>query len=254
MAIDSYYKAARERASRKKSPWNWILLPFSIIGIAGAFFFISASLLSLQKLLFSPDAILSSGTRVGNNLIIVPSFFLALPLGFIFANLFTWCIPPARKALDGEAAGVNGASFKESIKGLIVGFVIILLIVVPLSFLGVLNYFYITNNGVTAHFLFTLHEKHYDWSDIVKIHAECTREDGSFFWSYVLHMKDGKKVDIFEETRLKFVSVYYKIKPFIRAQKHIKYSYKLGVNEIRWLKSRYPQDAEKIIRIIQNKE
>ena len=89
-------------------------------------------------------------------------------------------------------------------------------------------------------------------NDIVRIHAECSIERNSFFWDYILYMKDGKNVDLLEETRLDFIKAYDKIKPFIRTQKHIKYDYKIGDKEIERLRRNYSQDAEKIIRIIRN--
>jgi len=31
--IINYYKNARERTGRRKSPWNWILFPLSVLGL-----------------------------------------------------------------------------------------------------------------------------------------------------------------------------------------------------------------------------
>jgi len=87
-----------------------------------------------------------------------------------------------------------------------------------------------------------------------KIHAECSVERNSLFWNYILYMKDGKTVDLLEESRLKFIRTYDKIKPLIRAQKHIKYDYKLGGEAIDRLRQSYPKYSEKIIRIIRNED
>ncbi|MFH1440821.1 MAG: hypothetical protein ABIH18_02100, partial [Candidatus Omnitrophota bacterium] len=101
--IGKYYKDARERTKRKKSPWNWILLPFAVVGIGGALFLLVKGLLALQQCLIPNEIILSGRTQVGAFLMFIPIFFPSFIFGFMFANFVAWCIPPARRAMDSEA-------------------------------------------------------------------------------------------------------------------------------------------------------
>ncbi len=253
--IGKYYKDARERTKRKKSPWNWILLPFAIIGIGGTLFLLIKGLLTLQQCLIPNETILLGRTQVGAFLMFIPIAFLSLPLGFMFANFAAWCIPPARRALDNEAKGTKGASFKESMKVMSIVSVVILIIVTPACFLGVFNYFYVKPDGIYINPLFSFKEKHYEWSDIVKIETECLSERDNLHLSYVLYFRDGVKVNLFGDRYLKFVNAYEKIKPFIRSQIHIAYNYKIGDKDIEGLNRRFDsQSVEKIIKIIRNEE
>lgn len=251
--IGKYYKDARERTKRKKSPWNWILFPFAIIGIGGSLFLLVKGLSALQQYLIPNETILSGRTQVGAFLMFIPIAFLTLPLGFMFANFAAWCIPPARRALDNEAKGTKGAAFKEAMKMMSIVSIIILIIVTPACLLGIFNYFYVKSDGIYINSLFSFKEKHYKWSDIVKIETECLSERDNLHLSYILYFRDGLKVNLFGDQYLRFVNTYEKIKPLIRSQIHITYNYKIGNKDVEGLKLRFDsQNVEKIIKIIRN--
>ena len=251
--ITTYFKKSRERVKRKRSPWNWILFPLSVLGIGISGFSIGLGLLTIQQHLIPKDVILFGRTPAGSFLMFVPIFFPSLIFGFMFANFIAWCIPPARRALDKEAEGVKGASFKKSMKVLSIVLVTLLIVVIPLAFLGVFNYFYVTPKGINIHQLFAIDEKHYEWSDIVKIETRCLAERHNLHLNYILHMKDKVKIDLFNESPRKFIATYDQIKPFIRSQSHIVYASSIGVIDIEELRRRFhSQYAEKIIDIIRN--
>src|SRR5664279_2855953 len=90
--IATYYSDACGRAKRRKSPWNFLLLPGGVIGILGSFFFMSQGLLSIQHHLIPADALLSNPLPVGGFLMLVLPIFPSFPLGLLFANLMAWCI------------------------------------------------------------------------------------------------------------------------------------------------------------------
>lgn len=206
----------------------------------------------IQHHLIPTDVILSSWTAVGSGLILLPTLFLSLPLGFMFANLIAWCIPPARRALDSEAKEIKGKTLKESIKIISIVLIVLLIIVTPLSIVGVFNYFYVTPSGVTLRPLFSLKEKHYDWSDIVRIHGKFwDAQNNTFNREYVLYMKDGRKVDLANPAST-FINAYDKIKPFIRAQSQISYDY--IIKDTRMFTTPYTDYDRKFMKIIQNKD
>jgi len=73
--IDTYFKEARGRAKRRKSPWNLLLIPLAIIGIGSTGFALAKGLLTIQSSLIPSDAILASYTRVGSILMFGSIFY-----------------------------------------------------------------------------------------------------------------------------------------------------------------------------------
>ncbi len=125
--IRQYFQEARARAKRRKSPWNLILIPFSIGGI-GFSYFIQFQILWFIHTLMYPNHSgrlkefwkegLSGNAFVSSFLLAIPIFFSSLALGMIIANISTLCIPPAQKTFDKEAQGIRGVSFNEAMKRL----------------------------------------------------------------------------------------------------------------------------------------
>jgi hypothetical protein len=252
---ETYYTQARQRAKRRKSPWNLILIPFAIFGIAGTAFLLAKGLLAFQQLFIPPDAILAHWTRIGAILMFVPIIFPALAIGMMIANLIAWCIPRARRTFEKEARGVKGASFKEAMKPLTIASVILLFAVAPICLLGALNYFYVTAAGAHVNPLLSITERRYGWSAIRRIQTRCLAERRNLHLNYILYMEDGTKVDLLNEPRLKFVRVYNQIKPFLKAQGGIIYQAEIGEKDIARLRSRYhPQDAERILEILRERQ
>ncbi len=116
-SLHGYFAGARQRAKRRKSPWNLLLLFVVMIGVAAIWFF------GVRTILYLPPHHQSIPFRkiAGNdhyNLQIIgitlPLFVASIPWGMFIANLLLWFIPPARKTFDKEAEGYNGCSFKES--------------------------------------------------------------------------------------------------------------------------------------------
>jgi len=125
--IKKYILEAQERAKRRKSPWNLILIPFVIIG--GIFvYIIQFKMLWFIHIIIYPNHFgrlsefwregLSFRAFISSFLLAMPIFFSSLVLGMIIANLLAWCIIPARRTFDKEAQGIKETSFREAIKTL----------------------------------------------------------------------------------------------------------------------------------------
>jgi len=123
--IVDYFRAARQRAQRRKSAWNLLLFPLGFgawIGIWYAFF----RLVWAFHTTIYPDHQLADFWQRGISFAsFVPSFLMvfapmlsAMAAGFAFANVLVWLIPPARRTLDAEARGYPGTSFNESMRSL----------------------------------------------------------------------------------------------------------------------------------------
>jgi len=125
--IEKYILEARERAKRRKSPWNLILIPLIVVG--GVFvYLIQFKILWFIHIIIYPNHSgrlsefwregLSFSAFISSFLLAMPIFFSSLVLGMIIANLLAWCIIPARRIFDKEAQDVKGTSFSEAMKGL----------------------------------------------------------------------------------------------------------------------------------------
>jgi hypothetical protein len=247
-----YIFFARQRAKRRKSPWNLILIPLSGIGIATSMFLMWKLIFSLQLFLLPSERILFGNTRIGLILIMVSILFPALGIGLMFGNLIAWLILPLRRIFDREAIGYPGTSFKEAMRDLSRLTLWMSGIVLPPLLLGALNYFYVTEKGVHYNPLFSLFERHYDWKDIEEIHTRCLAERDNLHLNFKLVMSDHTKIDLMEETRLDFVRVYPEIKFFLDRKPNIQYKREIDKKGVKRLNGRYTQEnAREILHILQ---
>src|SRR5438128_1987206 len=119
-----YLERARTRATRRKSPWNLLLLPLGFLGVAIAWW-ASLRLLWAVRDLILPTHAVSFSVMFNQEfhqedrgfiplLFFIPPFFAAVPVGLLLCNAIAWCIPPARRAFAREAEGVWHASFADA--------------------------------------------------------------------------------------------------------------------------------------------
>lgn len=115
----------RERAKRRKSPWNLLLFPLALGGMAATWYgflwlVVGVRNLVLQSHVSGVDELMRSGPQgFFAGVCFVGAFFGAIPLGFLLCNCIVWCIPHARRAFEREAAGVPDASFAEAKRDLL---------------------------------------------------------------------------------------------------------------------------------------
>ncbi len=249
--LGKYFSEARQRAKRRKDAWNLLLIPLGIAGVGGTWVLLALALLRMQQELIPDDVILASYTRIGSILMFVSPCIPSLAVGMLLANLLAWCVKAARVTFEKEGEGIKGASFAEAMKHLCIAAVIVLVIFLPVGIWGAFNYFYVAADGVHVNPLFSFSERHYKWVDIESVSTRCLAERDNLHLNYVLGMKDGAKIDLMQEPRLKFVRVYDEIKPYLQAQPDIRYSCQVTNRDILRLKKRYsPADAEQILRVL----
>jgi hypothetical protein len=193
-----YIADARQRAARRKSKWNLLLIPFAIIGAGLCWYFLIQLLLSLRVQFFPQDAFLMNGTRLGNIAMYVSPLFPSLGTGLILANLAVWMIPPARRALNEEAGTVAGTNFKSSNTGLAKFVILISIIAFPIAVSGATSYFYLTSKRIVYRSSLLAGERHYEWSDVSGIETACWYSRQNRNDSYTFVMLDGTRVGILE--------------------------------------------------------
>jgi hypothetical protein len=112
--MNDYSTNARHRASRRKSPWNLLLLVFVIafIVLYWVLFFKAAGL--YFQFLHKPSFDSHQRSEASRIVIVLGAFFTSMPLGMLTANFLVWCIPPARRALEAEAAAFPGTEYSSA--------------------------------------------------------------------------------------------------------------------------------------------
>lgn len=147
-ALDKLRPGWRERRAKRKSPWNLacVLTGFGIAALAWYCLFQAAWRLHVH---FFPAHVghvrefwgagISGRAFVSSFLVLMPLGIPALVAGFLSANCIFWCIPPARRAMEREAAGDRELTFAGSNAGLIKWGGLAAVICLVLSFVGLVT-------------------------------------------------------------------------------------------------------------------
>jgi hypothetical protein len=118
----------RARKARRKSPWDLLgaVVAALIMGLAGYGLWLCAWRLHL---LFYPahaahirefwHAGISGRAFISSFLLAMPLFMPAIVIGLLISNLLMWLIPPARRAMNAEAAGDEEMTFRGANLGLL---------------------------------------------------------------------------------------------------------------------------------------
>lgn len=121
-----YYGEARQRAARRKSPWNAALLMLSTATWAGTVYLFFRLVWLFHTTLY-PEHQLSDFAQEGSSF---RSGFLSLlmifslvpgsgAMAFIAVNFFFWLLPWTRKIFEAEAKNYPGTDFQNAIRGLL---------------------------------------------------------------------------------------------------------------------------------------
>jgi hypothetical protein len=196
-----YIAEMRARATRRKSKWNLLLIPFAIAGLALSWYGLVEPLQRFRSRFFPIDAFLMNGTRLGNIVLYVAPFFPSICIGILIANLAVWIIPPARRTLNEEARGDASAAFKSSNLAVAKLLVLTSILTLPIAAVGATSYFYLTSRGITYRTSLLSEERHYGWSDLSAIETACWYSRNSRDLSYALLMRDGTRIEILESGR-----------------------------------------------------
>lgn len=115
------YVAARQRARRRRSPWNFILIPFGLVGWLGAWYGLFRLVWAFHVTLYPQHRLHDFWGKGVSLSSFIPSFLMvfalmpgAVCLGLALANCVAWLVGPARRAFDAEAVGHPGTSFGEA--------------------------------------------------------------------------------------------------------------------------------------------
>jgi len=207
----SYFNSARERARRRRSPWNLLLIPTCLGAFAAIYWAYLAFADWVVNQLFPRDTYFRTFSTLGGILRYIPAGFLVLALSFAVGNQLVYCIPPARRALDGEAEGHPGTSFGIAQKSLLKGFVLLLPFCLPLCAAGIVANIVLTDNGIFVRSLFSPALHRYDWKDISSIKTSCWAKRSGVESSYLIVFKDGNETDFAFSHPRNFIEAFPRI-------------------------------------------
>ena len=134
----NYIEKAQERAKRRKSKRNLLLIPGVLIPLV-TILYLSFLLMDFAHGIFyigQNFAVTSRG--IGAIMAGGAPFFGAIPVSLLLGNTLVWFVAPGRRVLDSEASNAPGTSFVESQKQLLKLAYVVVPISYGLAFIGVL--------------------------------------------------------------------------------------------------------------------
>jgi hypothetical protein len=126
--LDAARPGWRNRRAQRKSPWNLLQLVVWVPLLALLLWCLFMAAWHLHTL-FYPKHIghfkefwgsgVSGRAFISSFLLVMPLFVPAITLSLFISNLLMWLIPPARRAMNAEAAGDPEMTFRGANLGLI---------------------------------------------------------------------------------------------------------------------------------------
>jgi hypothetical protein len=135
----SWAKNARQRARRRRSPWNLLLLAFGLtLWLAiGALLGWGAEMLHGTFHPATGPLFSNAPLRLNTALVLFPCVFASICPAMLLTNFLVYRIPPARLAMELEDRGYSGVDYSSSQRALLRLGIWICLVCLPLVLVGV---------------------------------------------------------------------------------------------------------------------
>jgi hypothetical protein len=127
-----FYAEARQRAQRRRSPWNLVLLAIKwpLVGLWCAALVKAVLWIPHHGTLTFREAAQHDGPMI---LIVIPLLFLSFILAMLSANVLLFLIPHARRTFEAEAGANMKLHFRASQKALVKVAAVMAIIAVPVA-------------------------------------------------------------------------------------------------------------------------
>jgi hypothetical protein len=116
-----WYAEALRRAQRRRSAWNFILIPLGLAGRLGVWYGLFRLVWAFHVTVYPQHRLHDFWGEGVSFSVFMLSFLMvfapapgAMCLGYALANCAAWLVAPARHVFDAEAVGYTGASFREA--------------------------------------------------------------------------------------------------------------------------------------------
>ena len=134
----SYFDEARKRARRRKSPWNFLLIPAGLIPTVLLWSGFVWIFRAIHIARFPGQDPLTGSEGFGAVLVTVIPFFAALPIGMWVGNALVWRVPAARAAFDRESELAPGTDYESAQRQLLRASTRLVPLAVALAMVGAL--------------------------------------------------------------------------------------------------------------------
>jgi len=114
----NYLDEAQIRARRRRSAWNFLLIPAVLLPLGILAWGLIEVLQRLHQARY-PTQDLTSASGFGPIATTVGALLAAIPLALLIGNGLVWLIGPGRRVLENEASAVPGTSFADAQRQLI---------------------------------------------------------------------------------------------------------------------------------------
>jgi hypothetical protein len=126
--LDALRPGWRERKAKRKSAWNLVGLLVAVLVMVPSGYGLWLCAWKVHVVFYPSHAThirefwqagISGKAFISSFLLAMPLFLPAMVTGFLTSNFLMWLIPPARRAMDAEAAGDYEMTFRGANWGLI---------------------------------------------------------------------------------------------------------------------------------------
>ena len=203
-----YIEQAQMRARRRKSLWNFLLVPLALLGMSLSWWVLSRPIFLMRQWGMPENGFLQSGTRVGLIFFYIGLMLCSVAPGFLFANVCARIIPATRKVFDHEAIPHPGTDFKSANRALTKFGLIVLAVFFPIALIGGMNYYCLNSEGVFYRDWFSFQVVRHDWRKVKEVRTQCYSRKSAGEGAFILIFDDGCKIDLFSSTPKSFFPAY----------------------------------------------
>ena len=211
----------QNRAKRRKSKWNLLLIPFNVFFVSiFSYWYYKLILIIMNISLISRDDIvyIYYPNTIWNIVLILIILISSLVLSFIVSNFILWIIKPIRDIFEEESKLNKWTDYKSTQKKLLKILPIILLIWFPIIYMYINTYSALSYKWlVYNNSWYQLSEKEYNISDElekIKISvAKYNNNSDKLFFKFI--MKDGKNIEFSEWNEIEFLNKYWEFEPYL---------------------------------------
>ena len=184
------------RAGRRWTPWRLLAVPLGFV-CAVAVFVALATLTLRGELVTGPDSVFfCSPSRWSVVVLVMALLVLAVPIGFLLANVLLWMVPPIRRALD-EAEARVGGSFSRANAGLVRATLVLALISLPVVVIAAGSSACLSRSDIYYRPHLLTSWRIYPLSQILEVRSRCeTGSRGGWSIGLDVIVSDGTSLDL----------------------------------------------------------
>lgn len=202
----AHMSEAMQPPTTRRNTVRWLQLIIRLVGIISCLPVVWAAnyvLIGAQGKLCSAASFMYGPTQLGHVLIVVPWFFVALPITMILANTI-------ERAVRRRAGRADEAGFRASIRELRTILPWLVLPALAVSLFSMPSHYCASDAGITLKKAIWSPLLNYHWQDVRAVRTECFHRGRQNRDSFQLIMNDGATIDLADRPQ-QFIATYPRI-------------------------------------------